>query len=225
MPRKRLATTEDVLEVLENWIARKGHPPTIKELQEELEVGSTRTVLRYLEELETEGLIRRWPGARGIQLLRRTDTGIATTRVPLVGEAPAGSLMLAEENLEGWIRMPQSVLRPPGSRFFLLRVRGDSMNRASVQERSIESGDLVLVRQEPVAESGQIVVVLVDGQATIKRLVEGPGYWILKPESTNSEHKPIVLTDDFRVQGLVVQVLKRGAVMLQDLYENDASNH
>lgn len=215
MPRKRLATAEDVLSVLERWIAQEGHPPTIKELRQELGVGSTRTVLRYLEELEHEGAIRRWSGSRGIQLLRRPETGISTTPVPLVGEAPAGSLVLAEENLEGWVRMPNSALHPPGSKFFLLRVRGNSMNRATVGGLPIESGDLVLVRQEPVAESGQIAVVLLDGEATIKRLVQGQGYWILKPDSTSTEHKPIILAEDFRVQGVVVRVLKRGTELLE----------
>lgn len=217
MPRKRLATAEDVLAVLQRWIAQEGHPPTIEELRQELGVGSTRTVLRYLQELEEEGAIRRWPGSRGIRLLRQPETGISTTPVPLVGEAPAGSLTLAEQNLEGWVRMPNEMLRPPGSKFFLLRVRGNSMDRAKIGGLPIESGDLVLVRQEPVAEPGQIVVALVDGEATIKRLVQGQGYWMLKPESSSAEHRPIILTEDFQVQGVVVRVLKRGAEVVDSL--------
>jgi len=123
--------------------------------------------------------------------------------------------MLAEENYEGWLRLPKEFLRPGNAKFFLLRVRGDSMNRASVAGERIEDGDLVLVWQQPTAQPGEIIVALIDGEATIKRLVKGPGYYLLRPESTNPKHEPILVDQDFRIQGVVLRVLKKGSELLQ----------
>ena len=95
------------------------------------------------------------------------------------------------------------------------------MNRATVAGSRVESGDLVLVKQQSTAEPGDIVVALIDGEATIKRFAKGPGYFVLKPESTNSQHHPIVLQEEFNIQGVVAQVLKEGSAVL-GLFENQA---
>ena len=89
------------------------------------------------------------------------------------------------------------------------------MNKASVQDQLIESGDLVLVEQRASATSGEIVVVLVDGEATVKRLVQGSDYWMLKPESTE-RYSPIILRENFQVQGIIRKVLKKGAFLLDN---------
>ena len=81
------------------------------------------------------------------------------------------------------------------------------MNRARIDGARIEDGDLVLVRQQPTADPGSVVVALADGEATIKRFVRGPNYFLLKPESTNPEHQPILVNRDFRVHGVVARVL------------------
>ena len=88
------------------------------------------------------------------------------------------------------------------------------MNRAKVDEHTIEDGDLVLVRQQERADPGQFVVALVDGEATIKKLVKAPGYYVLQPESTNPKHRPIVVMQDFRIQGIVCRVFKKGEELL-----------
>jgi repressor LexA len=214
MGRKPLSSKEDVLRAIHRWLVERGVPPTIRELRDTLKVGSSRTVLRYLSTLETEREIKRWPGARGIRLLRSTRRGMETVRIPLVGEAPAGPLMTAEQNIEGWIRLPKDFMRPPANKFYLLRVRGDSMNKAAIDDERIENGDLVLVRQQSVAEPGNIVVALIDGEVTIKRLASGPGYYFLKPESTNSEHRAILVGKKLVVQGVVNRVLKKGSELM-----------
>ncbi len=145
---------------------------------------------------------------------------ISTRAVPVVGHVPAGPLMVADEVHEGWIRLPTFVV-PEGATFFLLRVRGDSMNRARVRGDAIENGDLVLVRQQGAAEEGQVVVALIDGEATVKRFDRGEGYYVLKPESTNPEHHPIVLDEDFLVQGVVTRVIKRGAALIESAASQD----
>jgi repressor LexA len=171
-------------------------------------------VLRYLRWLEDEGDIERWPGARGLKPLKSSKTGLQTREVPIVGVAPAGPLMTAEQNVQGWVCLPKDFTTPPSAKFFLLRVRGDSMNRARVEGGFIDDGDLVLVKQRAVAQPQEIVVAMVDGEATIKRLVRAPGYYILKPESTNPAHKPIIVEKDFSIQGIVIRVLKKGSEMV-----------
>lgn len=219
MGRKPLLTKGQIRGMLQQWIVERGMSPTVEELRRALHVGSTRTVLRYLRALEEDGDIERWPGARGIRLRRASAAGVETRAVPVVGEAPTGVLMTAEQNIEGYVRFPKSTLKPEGVRFFLLRVRGDSMNRAEIGGDRIESGDLILVKQQSTAESGQIVVALIDGEATIKRLIRASGYWLLKPESTNTRHQPIVLDAAFRVQGVVTRVLKKGSELLRTIGE------
>jgi repressor LexA len=88
------------------------------------------------------------------------------------------------------------------------------MNKAKVNREKIEDGDLILVRQQTTANDGDIVVALIDGEATIKRFARGSGYYVLKPDSTDAKHRPIVLDHDFKIQGLVVRFLKRGSVII-----------
>jgi len=214
MGRKPILTRDRLLDAIRRAIVERGIPPSVEELRRTLHVGSTRTILRHLRALEDVGDIERWSGARGIKLRRAPKVGIDTRPVPLVGQVPAGPLMVAEENVEGYVRLPQSYVRPQGAVFFLLRVRGDSMNRAQIAGDSIEDGDLVLVKQQSIADSGQIVVALIDGEATIKKLQHAPGYSMLIPQSTNRAHEPIVIGDDLRVLGVVQRVLKRGSDLL-----------
>lgn len=213
MGRNKKLSREEVLKAINESFINRGLPPTIEELRKRLGVGSTRTVLRYLRWLEDEGDIERWTGARGVRALRSDMSQVQTRAVPIVGTAPAGALMMAEQNINGWIQMPKTIARP-GSEYFLLRVRGTSMNKAKVGDEKIEDGDLVLVRQQATANDGDIVVALIDGEATIKRLAKGSGYYVLKPDSDDSKHRPIIVDRDFHVQGKIVRVLKRGAVII-----------
>lgn len=219
MGRKKLYQPEQVLVALEALIIQQGQPPTIEELRQTLKLGSSRTVLQYLQELESADLIRRWPGARGIQILCRPQVGVETRPVPVLGQVAAGGLELAEEVFDGWLQLPADDLTPKTGKFFLLRVHGSSMDLAQVGGDRIESGDLVLVRQQTTAEPGQIVVAFVDGKATVKRLARLPGYLVLKPESSQSHHKPILVGLGFSIQGVVTKVIKKGSELLD--FEGD----
>lgn len=215
MARPKLVTRAKVIEALNRWFIRNSIPPTVEELRRVLRVGSTRTVLRYLDDLKEEGYIERWSGARGLKMRKGPAAkGLETRLVSIVGEAPAGQLMPAEENMLGQIHIPKDFLKPTSARFFLLRVRGDSMNRAKLEGQRIEDGDLVLVRQQEKADPGQIVVVLVDGEATIKKLIKGADYYVLQPESANPKHRSIIIAQDFRIQGIVCRVFKKGGELL-----------
>jgi len=219
MGRKPLLTKEQVLVALQRLTARHGGQPSVEELRRELGVASTRTIFRYLQMLEDDGAIERRPGAPGVKLLKPSVAGAQTRAVAVVGRVPAGALMLAEENIEGWIHLPKALASPASEKFFLLRVRGTSMNRAKVDGNTIDDGDLILVRQQPVGRSGDIIVALVDGEATVKTLMMAPGYAILKPESNDKSHSPIVLSRDFRVAVKVTHVFKKGFGLLQTVFD------
>ncbi len=124
-----------------------------------------------------------------------------TVKVPLLGTIACGIPIFAEENIEAQI--PVSIkLAKPGNKYFLLRASGDSMDK-----KGINDGDLVLIRQQTSADNGQDVVALIDNEATIKEYHNYGDKIILKPKSTHSNHQPIILTSDFRIQGVVVAVI------------------
>lgn len=224
MTKVKTLTKLQVIRAINDWIVERGLPPTVEELRTVLKLGSKRTVQRYLAWLERDGDIQRWPGARGIKLLKSFHPDVETRLIALVGDVTAGSLMLAEENRQGWVQLPKQMLTPASGEFFLLRVHGDSMNQALVHGERIESGDLVVVRQQATAEPGEIIVALVDGEATIKRLVSGSGYYILKPES-DKQYSPIILMEDFQIQGVVTRVLKQATVLLDGPNYQQEINH
>jgi repressor LexA len=185
----------------------------------ELGVASRRTVFRYLQMLEDEGAIERRPGVPGVKLLKPLEEGVQTRAVPVVGRVPAGTPMLAEENIEGWIRVPTAMARPASDRFFLLSVRGTSMNKAIVEGGTIDDGDLILVRQQPTARTNDVVVAAVDVEATVKRLVIAPGYFILRPDSKDKSHQDIVAGRDLQITGKVTHVLKKGSRLLRTVFD------
>ena len=216
MGRKPLLTKEKVLAAVQRWTAAHGEPPVVEELLRELGVGSTRTVFRYLQSLQADGAIERRPGVAGVRLVK---SGLQTRAVPVVGRVAAGMPILAEENVEGCLRLPLSLASPASDKFFLLHVHGTSMNAARVAGDTIDDGDLILVRQQPTANDGDIVVALIDGQATVKRLARAPGYIILKPDSKDRKHQPIMVERDFRVLGKVKRVLKQGSRLVEDVFD------
>ena len=214
MGRKPLFDQSHVLNVLHDWIVKHGEPPTIQELAKALKVKSTRTAVRYLRLLEEDGSLER-RGSRGVLLHRVPNHTEDTVSVPLVGTIAAGALTVADQNIEAWIRLPKTMAKPAGGKLFLLRVRGNSMNLATLGKEQIENGDLVLVRQQATPEAGKVVVATVDGEATLKRYVQGPGYGILKPESTEKHHQQVVVTQGFKINGVVQAILKRGSELLR----------
>lgn len=218
MARTKKFSKDQILTVINQLMVKNGVPPTVDELRQALGIGSDRTVIRYLNWLEEEGVIERWRGARGMRLRQLPLGSTQTVSVPIVGNISAGSLMTGEENIEGFVRLPKEFIGSTSASIFMLRVCGDSMNQALIHDESIEPGDMVLVKQQPTAQAGDIVVALVDGEATIKRFQAGKGYFVLKPESSNPAHQPIILNQDFAIQGVVCRVLKNGSELLNLVY-------
>ena len=171
-PRQR-----QVLQYVTRCIEEHGCPPTLREIGRELGITSNLAVLTHLRGLEQKGYLSRRPGARGVTLAGR---GEGTVRVPIVGTVRAGALSLAVEEIEGYLAIDRA--RLPGEGAFFLRVKGDSMINAAIVE-----GDLALVRPQTTAENRDIVVAMVEGEATLKRFYRERGQIRLQPENPNLE--------------------------------------
>ena len=193
----------EAIRYIRNELIHQGRTPSVRKLMAALGYKSPRSAQDIIEQLRERGVIRKLRSGE-YQLPADPKPGTAhaqTVNVPLVGSVACGGPILAEENIEGFIPVSTAIAKA-GSRHYLLRARGDSMNRAG-----IKNGDMVLVRQRSTAEEGDRVVALIDNEATIKEYHRSNGMVVLTPKSNNQKHRPIILTQDFQVQGVVVAVI------------------
>ena len=193
---------EEFFNVLADYIRREKIPPTNREILKMMGLKSPRSVAQYFDVLEEGGYIQRGKGARNIKIIKSpydNSDSVKTIKVPILGYVPCGTPFLAEENIERSVVVSEKIAKPP-YKYFMLRAVGNSMNKAGMN-----NGDLVLVRQQMTANNGDIVVALIDDEATIKQLRLHKDYVTLEPNSTNPDHCPIVLERDFRIQGVVVR--------------------
>ncbi|MBS0234179.1 MAG: repressor LexA [Proteobacteria bacterium] len=189
------------LTLIRNRLVHFGQAPSVRELSKELGFQSPRSAALIIGRLIDEGYLKRRDGDRALQLLKMpndTDDRVSTVSVPLVGSAPCGAPLLAEQNIEAWYPVSSNLARQ-GAKYFLVRARGDSMDEAGIAD-----GSLVLVKQQEVAETGDVVVALVDDEVTIKELRLSSSAAALIPRSSNKSHRPILATREMRVQGVVV---------------------
>lgn len=186
--------------LIRNKIIHYGESPTLREINEVTGGKSPRSASLVIDRLERAGLIKR--NGRNLILTNTNSThSVSTTNVPLVGSVACGTPLFAEENIETYIPISTNLAKR-GSTYFLLRATGDSMNEAGIEE-----GDLLLIRQQDTAEDGEKIVALINDEATVKIFERSRDAIILRPRSTNKDHKPIILTDSCMIQGVVVAVL------------------
>ena len=193
---------EEFFNILADYIRREKIPPTNREILKMLDLKSPRSIAQYLNVLEEGGYIKRGKGARNIKIIKspyEMSDSSKTVKVPILGYVPCGTPFLAEENIESNIAISEKIAKPP-YKYFILRAVGDSMDKAGINDR-----DLVLVRQQMTANSGDIVVALINDEATIKKLCLHKDHITLEPSSTNPDHCSIILERDFRIQGIVVK--------------------
>jgi repressor LexA len=193
----------ELLNFIKEQVQASGLPPTVSEMARALKVKSKNAIAKLLRALEEQGLLKRDGTARGITVFDEYGNEIraGSFLAPLVGTVPAGGPVMVEQNIEEWVNLPHSLIR--GRRdVFLLKVRGDSMERAGIME-----GDLVIVRPVREVRSGDIVVALLHDEATVKRFIEIKGRKYLKPE--NPKYQNIFPEDEWTVQGKVVGVIRR----------------
>lgn len=190
-------TREQVFRFIRDRLLR-GLPPTIREVQDAFGFRSVQTARQHLEILVREGRLAKEKGkARSYRLPEITTLEGPTRLVPLLGRVQAGPLDLAAQDLEGYLPIQT---HHDSEDLFGLRVRGESMTAAGILH-----GDIVVVRRQPTAESGDIVVALVRDEATVKRLRIRKNRVELHPE--NPDFEPIIPeTEDFRLLGKVIEV-------------------
>ena len=188
------------LREIRNLLIHKGRTPSVRELMRALRYRSPRSAALIIDKLIDKGILRRKPddSFQIIKNLKDDNMRAQTIDVPLVGTVACGTPVLAEENIEALIPVSIRMAKPP-HKYFLLKTSGDSMNEAGIND-----GDLVLVRQQVTADNGDKVVALIDDESAIKELQISDDAIILKPKSTNKKHQPIILTRDFKIQGVVV---------------------
>ena len=197
-----------VLDCIEDCVRDKGYGPTVREVCQALGLSSPSTVHVHLKALEEKGYIKRDPlKSRSIALTYPLDDDAAVAssgystmlNLPLVGSVAAGTPILAEENITDTISMPVDIVGDSAS--FMLSVRGDSLVEAGLND-----GDYVVVKEQAVADNGDIVVAIVDDGATVKRFYKEKDCIRLQPE--NSSMEPIIV-EDCSLAGKVVAVFRR----------------
>jgi repressor LexA len=196
-----------ILAVIRGWVERHGYPPTVREIGAEVGLGSPSSVAHHLKTLERHGLLRRAPGGpRAVdarpQVAGNTPTELDARRgtlVPLLGAIAAGAPILAEEHVEEVLSLPSEMVGR--GTLFAPRVRGDSMVDAGIAE-----GDVIVVRQQAVADGGDIVAAMIDGEATVKQYRTREGRVELVP---HNPQYPVIPGGRATILGKVVCVLHR----------------
>lgn len=192
----------EALRQIRNAIMRYGKPPSVRALMKSMGFSSPRAVSYLLEKLSEKNIVKRGPeGLRIISDFTGDESRISTIDIPLVGEVACGSPMLSEQNVVDSIPVSITIAKPP-HKYFMLKAKGDSMNK-----KGINSGDLVLVRQQQTARNGDLVVALIDDEATIKEFRDLGDTVALVPHSTNPKYKPVIIDHHFLIQGVVQKIL------------------
>ncbi len=199
----------EILSFIKTHIQYSGFPPTISEIQGQFSFKSPNAVQEHIKALVRKGQIRRNPNRwRGLELIvsnkNRDETPQnSTVSVPLIGRVAAGLPVLAEENFEGTISVDRSLVGR-AARLFALHVRGDSMIKAGIYD-----GDIAIAQQQSVADHGEIVIVLLGDEATVKRFYLKKKTIVLQPE--NDKMQPIKVSEgsDFKILGKVIATLHR----------------
>jgi repressor LexA len=197
-----------ILDYLRGFVDEHGYPPTVREIGEAVGLRSPSTVHAHLAQLERAGLLRRDPTKpRALELTDRRresdDERLEVHKLPLVGEIAAGGPLLAEQNIDEYLAVPEPLSR--GGEEFLLRVKGDSMVNAGILD-----GDFVVVQRGQDARNGEIVVALAGDdesadEATVKRFFREDGRVRLQPENDTLEP---IYADHVQVLGKVIGVFR-----------------
>jgi repressor LexA len=192
---------QEIFDFIKRYASKYGYPPTVREIGKAVGLASSSTVHAHLANLEKSGLLRRNPTKpRAIEVMfDKARKVVASDGLPLVGQVAAGQPILAEENIEDYVAVPDAAGGDQGE--YILRVAGESMRDAGIL-----AGDYVVVCRQDTAQDGDIVVAMVGEEATVKRFFREPDHIRLQPE--NPEMEPI-RSADVRVIGRVVGVFRR----------------
>jgi repressor LexA len=200
-----------ILDFVNKQINENGYPPSVREICSAVGFKSTSTVHSYLEKLEKDGFIKRDPTKpRALKVINNKMSNSKINEgsfysskelvdVPIIGKVTAGQPILAVENIEDTFPLPVEFTH--NSTVFMLRVQGDSMIEAGIFDK-----DLVLVKKQPTADNGDIVVALIEDEATVKTFYKEDGYFRLQPE--NQYFEPIIIKGELSILGKVIGVFR-----------------
>ena len=194
---------KEIFEYVKSYARDHGYPPTVRDIGKAIGLTSSSTVHAHLANLEKLGVLKRDPTKpRAIEVLvDRAKSAVTPNGLPLVGQVAAGQPILADQNIEEYVPVPQIAGGDEGE--FVLRVKGDSMKNAGIFDE-----DYVVVRPQKTATNGEIVVAMMEGEATVKRFFKEKERVRLQPE--NDELEPIYARD-VEIVGRVVGVCRRVA--------------
>ena len=190
------------LNYIRNKIVNDGKSPSVRDLGDFLGYKSPRSSAMLVKGLIAKGWLRR--EGRNLKIIKKMiekKNNARTIEIPLVGSVTCGSPVMAEENIETYISISESIVSK-NNKYFLLKADGDSMNKSGINDK-----DLLLIKQQSVAENGQRIVALINDETTVKEFYKEDGFIVLKPNSTNPKHQPIIVSGEFSIQGVVVEVL------------------
>ena len=193
---------KEIFDFVRKYADKTGYPPTVREIGKAVGLHSSSTVHAHLANLEKIGMLRRDPSKpRAIELLfdKAKKTVLPEKGLPLVGQVAAGEPILAEENVEEYIEIPDVIGGEEGD--YILQIRGESMKNAGIFE-----GDYVVVRPVDDAAEGEIVVALIGDEATVKRFYREADHIRLQPENETMEP---IRTKDAKILGKVVGVFRK----------------
>lgn len=201
MKKELTKKQEEILDFIKKRIKEKGYPPAVREICEATGLRSTSTVHGHLTRLEKKGYIKRDPSKpRAIEITDERDIpSKEMVELPVVGKVTAGEPISAIENIEDIIPIPVDWVGYEDA--FILKVRGDSMIDAGIFDN-----DLIIVRKQYIANNGDIVVALIDNEATVKRFYKENGYIRLQPE--NKSMQPIIV-NDVKILGKVIALFRK----------------
>ncbi len=197
MRRRNVELMNRIIEFAEQYYLENSSSPSVRTIADRFRIGVS-TAYRYLLEMDERGLIT-YDGKRiSNDRIEKLNSNSGVIRAAVVGSIACGIPNLAEENVEEYVSLPRSMFGD--GEFFILRANGESMIDAG-----IETGDLVVIRKQACAEDGQIVVALVEDEATLKRLYRDKGKVRLHPENRAMDD---IIVDDCIIQGVAVKVIK-----------------
>lgn len=201
----------NILKFIVKHINTHGYPPSVREIGEEVGLSSSSTVHAHLEKLEKLQFIRRGNKARALEVLDKgkqklwSESGIdyqnGDIKIPIVGEITAGNPILAEENIDGYLTVPGDYFNNRND-LFVLKVKGNSMIGAGIYD-----GDLVFIRKVNTADNGDIVVALIDDEATVKRFYKDNNSNNVQLRPENPSYDTIV-TNEVQILGIVVGIFR-----------------
>lgn len=199
MPRRPHGDTQQrILDYIENYIEVNGYPPSVREIGQAVDLKSTSTVHGHLNRLEKKGLLHREAmKPRTIDVTRNDKPQMV--KLPILGKVAAGVPILAEENADGYEMLPDSIVG--NGDHYILEIRGESMITAGIM-----NGDFVVVKRQPTAQNGDIIIAMIDDEATCKRYFKEPDRIRLQPE--NPRMHPMYVRS-VEILGKVVAVYRK----------------